>query len=208
VGVVSDAHYNDLRGAIPNAAYLLASQTNEYLTSVEARAQGPTANAGQAVRSVLASIDSRVPVIEMTTLDARVRGLTAPERSVAVLATVFGAAALLLACLGLYGTMSYNVARRTPELGVRIALGAGRGAVLWLVLGEALVIVASGLVVGLPLALITAEQMTRFLYEVSSADLTSHALAAVVLVAVAAVAAWVPARRAASVDPVVALRAD
>jgi predicted permease len=208
VGVVSDAHYNDLRGAIPNAAYLLASQTDEYLTSVEARAEGPAANARQAVRAALASVDSRIPVIEMTTLDARVQGLTAPERSIALLATVFGAVALLLACLGLYGTMSYNVARRTPELGVRIALGAGRRAVLWLVLGDALVIVAAGLVVGLPLALIAAEQMTRFLYDVAPGDLTSYVAAALVLVAVATIAAWLPARRAASVDPVVALRAD
>ena len=203
---MSNAHYNDLRGPIPNAAYLLASQTDEFLTSVEVRADGPPASAKRVVRAVLAAVDSRLPVMEMTTLDARVHGLTAPERSVALLATVFGAVALLLACLGLYGTMSYNVARRTPELGVRIALGAGRGAVLWLVLGEALVIVAFGLMAGLPLALIAAEQMTRFVR--SRPDLTSYALAAGVLVVVAAIAAWMPARRAASVDPVVALRAD
>jgi predicted permease len=208
VGVVSDAHYNDLRGAIPNAAYLLASQTDEYLTSVEVRAEGPAADARQAVRAALASVDARLPVMEMTTLDTRVHGLTAPERSIALLATAFGGVALLLASLGLYGTMSYNVARRTPELGVRIALGAGRRAVLWLVLADALAIVAAGLVVGLPLALVAAEQMTRFLYEVAPVDPASYVAAAAVLVAVAAIAAWLPARRAASVDPVVALRTE
>jgi predicted permease len=208
IGVVSDAHYNDLRGAIPNAVYRLASQTDEFLMSVEARAAVPADVARQTLRSALASVDARVPLIEVTTLDARVRGLTALERSVSLLATAFGLVALVLACLGLYGTMSYNVARRTPELGIRMALGANHLSVLWLVLRDACRIVLTGLAVGLPLAVLAAEQTTEFLYGVAPADLASYSAAAGVLVAIALLAAWLPARRAAAVDPVVALRSE
>jgi len=112
----------------------------------------------------------------------------------------------MLACLGLYGLLAYHVTLRTPELGVRIALGAGRGSVLWLVMRDAFLIVAIGLGVGLPLALIGAQQITRFLYEVAPADVASYSATGALLVAVATLAAWVPARRAASVDPIIALR--
>jgi predicted permease len=208
VGVVSDAHYNDLRGAIPNAAYRLASQSDEYLTSVEVRSSRPADATSRDVRAVLATIDPRLPVLEVTTMATRVRALTAQERSVALLAVAFGVAALFLACLGLYGTMAYSVTRRTPEIGVRIALGADRPAVLWLVMRDALLTIAGGMAVGLPLALFAAQQLTRILYEVGAGDLVSYTGAAVVLLSIASVAAWLPARRAAAVDPMVALRAE
>jgi predicted permease len=208
IGVVSDAHYNDLRGEIPNAAYRLASQNEEYLTSVEVRSSRPLEATSRDLRAALRTIDPRLPVLEVTTLATRVRALTAQERSVALLAAAFGVAALFLACLGLYGTMAYNVTRRTPEIGVRIALGADRPAVLWLVLREALLIVAAGMTVGLPLALLAAQHMTPFLYDVVAGDLFSYAAAVVVLLLIATVAAWLPARRAAAVDPMVALRAE
>ena len=208
VGVVSDAHYNDLRSATPNVAYRLASQSDEYLTSVEVRTSGPANGATNAVRLALAAVDPRIPVMEVSTLDARVRALTMQERTVALLAAVFGLAALLLACLGLYGILAYNVTRRTQELGVRIALGARRGAVLWLVMRDALVIVALGLGIGLPLALLAAQQMTRLLYQVAPADLLSYAAAGLVLVTIAMLAAWIPARKAASVEPIIALRSE
>jgi predicted permease len=208
VGVVSDAHYNDLRGPIPNAAYRLASQSDEYLTSIEVRSSRPADATSRDVRAALAAIDPRLPVLEVSTLATRVRALTAQERSVALLAAAFGVAALFLACLGLYGTMAYSVTRRTPEIGVRIALGADRPAVLWLVMRDALLTIAGGMAVGLPLALLAAQQMTRILYEVGAGDLVSYTGAAVVLLMIASVAAWLPARRAAAVDPMVALRAE
>jgi predicted permease len=208
VGVVSDAHYNDLRSATPNAAYRLASQSEEYLTSVEVRTGGPAAEAAHALRGALAAVDPHIPVMEVSTLDARVRALTGQERTVAVLAAVFGAAALLVACLGLYGILAYHVTRRTPELGVRIALGAGRGAVLWLVMRDALVIVALGLAIGLPLTLAAAQQMTTLLYQVAPVDVISYTAGAVVLATIAALAAWIPARRAAAIEPIVALRSE
>ncbi len=208
VGVVSDAHYNDLRSATPNAAYRLASQSEEYLTSVEVRTSGPATDAAHAVRVALGAVDPRIPVMEVSTLEARVRALTGQERTVALLAAVFGATALLVACLGLYGILAYHVTRRTPELGVRIALGAGRGAVLWLVMRDALVIVALGLAIGLPLTLAAAQQMTRLLYQVAPVDVLSYTAAAVVLVTIATLAAWIPARRAAAIEPIVALRSE
>jgi predicted permease len=208
IGVVSDAHYNDLRSEIPNAAYRLSSQSDEYLTSVEVRSARPLDTTARDVRAVLASIDPRLPVLEVTTMATRVQALTAPERSVALLATAFAVAALFLACLGLYGTMAYSVTRRTPEIGIRIALGAERSAVLWLVMRDALLIVAGGMAVGLPLALVAARHMTQFLYDVAAVDPASYTGAAVVLLVIASLAAWLPARRAAAVDPMVALRAE
>ena len=178
------------------------------LTSVEVRTSGPATDAAHAVRVALGAVDPRIPVMEVSTLEARVRALTGQERTVALLAAVFGATALLVACLGLYGILAYHVTRRTPELGVRIALGAGRGAVLWLVMRDALVIVALGLAIGLPLTLAAAQQMTRLLYRVPPVDVISYTAAAVVLVTIATLAAWIPARRAAAIEPIVALRSE
>ena len=208
VGVVADAHYKDLRGEIPSATYRLASQTDEYLTSVEVCSTQPSETTARDVRAVLASIDPRLPVLEVATMATRVRALTAQERSVALLAAAFGVAALFLACLGLYGTMAYRVMRRTPEIGVRIALGADRPAVLWLVMRDALLMIVGGMAVGVPLALLAAQQLTQFLYEIAAGDLVSYTGAAGVLLVIATVAAWLPARRAAAVDPIVALRAE
>ncbi len=208
VGVVSDAHYRDLRSATPNAAYRLATQTDEFLTSVEVRTSGPAAESINAVRLALAAVDPRLPVMEVSTLETRVRSLTVHERTVALLSAVFGAAALLLACLGLYGILAYDVTRRTPELGVRIALGARRGTVVWLVMRDALVIVGLGLAAGLPLARVAAQQAAGFLYQVTSVDLFSYIVATIILVVIATLAAWIPAHRAASVDPIMALRGD
>jgi predicted permease len=208
IGVVSDAHYNDLRGEIPSATYRLASQTDEYLTSVEVRSSRPLDATIRDLRAALASIDPRLPVLEVTSMTTRVRALTAQERSVALLAAAFGVAALFLACLGLYGTMAYRVTRRTPEIGVRIALGADRRTVLWLVMRDALLMIVAGMAVGVPLALLAAQQLTQFLYEIAAGDLVSYTGAVIVLLVIATAAAWLPARRAAAVDPMAALRAE
>src|SRR5687767_5296514 len=120
----------------------------------------------------------------------------------------FGAVALFLACLGLYGTISYAVTRRTAELGVRMALGAGRGTVQWLILREALTLVGVGLLIGIPLAFLAARAISTLLFGVTPTDLIATGSAVAALVLIAALAAYLPARRASRVDPMLALRAE
>jgi putative ABC transport system permease protein len=127
---------------------------------------------------------------------------------VARLTATFGAVALLLACLGLYGTISYGVARRVTELGVRMALGAGRGDVLWLVIREALVLVGIGGAAGVSLSFLAGRSIGSMLYGVRAVDPASYATGLMLLVAVASLAAYVPAHRASRIDPMVALRKD
>jgi len=130
------------------------------------------------------------------------------ERLLARLTMGFSTVALFLACLGLYGTISYAVTRRTAELGVRIALGASRGAVQWLILREALTLVLIGLLVGLPSAFVVSRTMATLFYGIPPSDLAAHGAAVGTLVVVAALAAYLPARRASRVDPILALRAE
>ena len=174
VGVVSDAHYRDLRSATPNAAYRLASQTDEFLTSVEVRTRGPAAESINAVRLALAAVDPRLPVMEVSTLETRVRSLTVQERTVALSRPSSEPRRSCWPAWGCTALLAYDVTRRTPELGVRIALGARRGTVVWLVMRDALVIVGLGLAAGLPLARVAAQQVAGFLYQVTSVDLFSY----------------------------------
>jgi ABC-type antimicrobial peptide transport system permease subunit len=127
---------------------------------------------------------------------------------IANLTSAFGLVALMLACLGLYGTISYGVARRTTELGVRIALGANRGTVAWLVVREAVTLVAIGAALGLPLAFAASRSVASLLYGVNPMDPASYSLATILLVFVAGVAAYLPAHRASRIDPMVALRSE
>jgi len=208
VGVVRDARYNDLRSETPNVAYHAARQSNEYLEGLEVRASGSASALATSLRRVIADVDPRLPVLEITTLDARVGRMLTQERLLAALTVIFGAMALLLACLGLYGTMAYSVARRTAELGMRIALGATRRDVLFLVLREAILVIAIGLAVGVPLAMWAGGHLDDLLYNVSPLDALSYTSAAMVLAIVAIAAALLPARRAAALEPMRALRAE
>jgi ABC-type antimicrobial peptide transport system permease subunit len=130
------------------------------------------------------------------------------QKLVARLASFFGLLALLLACVGLYGVMSYGVARRTNEIGIRMALGARDQSVLWLVLREALTLVGIGLVIGVLASLLVTKTAESLLYELKPNDPLTIAFATLMLAAVAALAGYLPARRASRVDPMVALRED
>jgi putative ABC transport system permease protein len=208
VGVVRDARYNDLRGETPNAAYHHAVQSNEYLEGLEVRTSGPAASLAADVRRLVSEVDPRLPILDVTTLDSRVDLQLTQERLLAALTVIFGVVALLLACLGLYGTMAYSIARRTAELGVRIALGATRRDVLFLVLREALVVIAFGLAIGVPMAIWAGGRVDQLLYNVSPLDALSYISATLVLAIVAIAAALVPARRAAALEPMSALRTE
>jgi predicted permease len=206
IGVVEDARYADLRRDPPNMAYTITeSVPDEVLSGIEIRTVGRPAAIAQTVRDVLAQAEPRLPLVEVMPLADRVGRGVSQDRMVARLTSIFGGLALLLACLGLYGTVSYGISRRVAELGLRMALGADRGMVLWMVLREALVLVLAGALIGAPLAFAAARSMRALLFNVGAADPISFALGAAILLAVAALAAYLPAYRASRIEPMAAL---
>ena len=158
------------------------------------------------VTKTIAAVEPNLPVNQITTAEERVSDNLNQETVVAQLTSAFGVLALGLACFGLYGVMSYAVSRRTSELGIRMALGAPRSHVLWLVLRESLWLVALGVACGLPLVLIASRVLSSLLFGIGANDPVTVAAATAILVAVAALSGYLPARRAARVDPLVALR--
>jgi ABC-type antimicrobial peptide transport system permease subunit len=145
-------------------------------------------------------------LFEVKTQTEQIEQATFQERLFARLTGLFSTLALLLACVGLYGITSYAVARRTNELGIRLALGAGRGDLLWMVLRESLFPVLAGATIGVPIALATTRYISSELYGIRATDPGTMAVAILTLVAVAGIAGLLPARRATKVDPMVALR--
>ena len=209
IGIARDAHYSSVKGETPNMVYHPASQNAEnYLGSLEIRTDGNPAALVPEIRNVLRQLEPRLPIAGIDTLDARIARTMGSERLMMWLTMAFGGVALFLACLGLYGTISYAVTRRTAELGVRMALGAGRGTVQWLILREALILVGVGLVIGIPLALLAARAMSTLLFGVTPTDPIANGSAVAALLLIAALAAYLPARRASRVDPMLALRAE
>jgi predicted permease len=206
VGVVEDARYNDLRDESLNMAYVLVIQSDRFAGNVQVRAQGNPTALTNAVRNTLRESEPRLVVGTIETLNSRIDRSIGVERLLGWLTTAFGAAALCLACLGLYGTISYAVRRRTAELGIRIALGADRVAVQWLIVREALLLVLVGGAVGLLFAFVAAQALGGLLYAAAPSDPVSYGTAAGVLVVVSAFAAYIPAWRASRVDPLAALR--
>ena len=219
VGVVEDAKYQDARGPAyptfflpflqpikdPTLSFMVASQ---YLGDIELRVQGRPANLEASVRRTLADINPNLTVLEMVPLPEQLARNFNQERLISRLAELYGALALILACVGLYGVTSYSVARRTSEIGIRMALGANRASVLRMILRGAFVQLGLGLVVGVPLALAGGRLMASQLYGVTSNDPWTLGFAAAVLAACALAAAFIPARRAASVEPMRALRVE
>jgi macrolide transport system ATP-binding/permease protein len=170
--------------------------------------QSPPANVDAFVRRTLAGIDPNLTVIDLRSLDAQVAGNFDQERLVARLTTLFGLLALILACIGLYGVMSYFVARRTSEIGIRMALGATRNSVITMVLRGALWQILIGLALGIPASLYAGYLMKSILYGVRSYDPVALTVAPLVLLLCAAFAGFLPARRAATIEPMQALRTE
>ena len=168
----------------------------------------PQQNADELLRRTLASIDPNLTVVEIRTFDAQVAGNFTQDRLVARLTTLFGILSLVLASVGLYGVMSYFVARRTSEIGIRMALGATRSSVLGMVMRSALWQVLVGLVIGIPAALGAGYLMKSLLYGVASYDPLALAGAPLLLALCAVAAGFIPARRAASIEPMRALRIE
>jgi predicted permease len=209
-GVVRDNWYNGIRPSIPPAFFVSYPQTsgNYIVFAVEVRTVGdPTAMAA-AIRRAVSEVDSNVPIFEMKTEQQAVDGLLNRERVFAGLSAIFGTLALLLAAIGLYGVRAYAVARRTAEIGIRMALGADRHRILQMILRETGWLALFGVAIGLGAAYAATRYVQSMLYGIAPSDFTTFAGAAVVLIAVAALAGYLPARRAARVDPMVALRHD
>jgi predicted permease len=206
VGVVEDARYLDIRTAPPNMAYHLAeARPDDVLGDIEIRTAGVPDTLAQTVRDTIAQAEPRLPIVEVVPLSARIDRGTTEDRMVARLTAVFGTLALLLASLGLYGTISYGISRRVSELALRMALGADRRTVLLMVMREALALVVTGLLIGLPMAFAAGRSVAALLFAVNPADPATFAACAAMLLAVAALAAFLPAYRASRIEPMVAL---
>jgi predicted permease len=160
------------------------------------------------LRAAVAGVDPNLPLLQVTTIHDQVSHLISHDELISTLTSLFSLLALLLAAIGLYGVMSYNVARRTNEIGIRLALGAQGANVLKMIMGESLVLLAIGTGVGLPLALIATRLIKQQLFAVDSIDPISFAVALLVVSLMTVIAGWLPARRAAKVDPVTALRCE
>jgi predicted permease len=208
IGLVSDARVNDVREAAPPLIYFPIAQNVGDPDGLELRtAADPQWVAAQA-RQAIADVDPRIPIVKIATLNEAVRDNLTQPRLIARLTAIFGLLASALACLGLYGVMSYSMQRRTSEIGVRLALGSTRPSVLWLVVRETLALAGAGVTVGLALSLAGMRMATSFLFGLSPEDPTVIVVAISLLLLASAVAGFVPAWRAAHIEPVQALRTE
>ncbi len=205
VGVAADARYYSIREAIPPTAFNALAQIRGGAYIVIRSAGDPTRIEAEAPH-VIASLGTLLPSTSVVPLRNQVQDRFKQDRTVAGLSVTFGGLALILACIGLYGTMAYRVSRRTREIGIRVALGAQRSGVLWLVMKECALLVTAGFGIGIPLTLASMRVIASQLFELSPMDPLTIALVSVILVIVAAIAGFVPARRAIRVDPMVALK--
>jgi predicted permease len=211
VGIAAEAHYGGLRRDVPPILYLPYGQTafpplGQVTFAV--RTDADPLQYASIVRDIVRRADSRVPVMRMRTQTEEIEQALNQEILFARLCMAFALLALVMACIGLYGTMAYGVTRRTPEIGIRIALGAGQGTVMWMVLREVCALAAVGLMISLPIALLASRLVQSFLYEVEPNDPYVIVSAVGVLALAALLAASGPARRAARISPGLALRAD
>jgi macrolide transport system ATP-binding/permease protein len=208
VGVSRNARYESLKQDIPVVTYLPFSQNLMSLSQrvYELRAAGNPLSLSQTIRQAVQQADARVPVHDLVTQENRIDQTISQERTFAMLCGCFASLAVLIACVGLYGSMVYSVARRTNEIGIRMALGAERRRLIWMVLREVLAMAAAGLVIGLSAAVATSHVLESFVFQVKTNDPLVLALAAITLLGAALLAGYGPARRASRVDPLTALR--
>jgi predicted permease len=209
VGVVGDIKSNDARDKPEPTVYRPIIQIQEqgaYNATIMIRTTSDPTPLTPQVRQMLNQIDDKLPIFGVTTLDAQLRENLDQERLIARLVSFFGALALILACIGLYGVMAQGVARRTSEIGIRMALGARGGNIAWMILRETLYLVLAGLVIGVPAALVGAKLISAQLFGMKPTDPLTLIGASVVLTIVALLAGYLPARRASRVNPLNALR--
>ena len=208
IGVSKTARYNSLKQDVPPVAYIPYSLKFRPLGQMtyEVRAVGDPLGLAASVRQVVHEADPRVPLSGIGTQTARIEQTISQERTFATLCTCFAALAALIACVGLYGTMAYNVARRTAEFGIRVALGAERQRLVWMVMRQVVLMGIAGLGLGLFIALTVSHVVASFLFQLKPNDPFVLVGTTLILLVAILVAGYAPARRAARVDPWTALR--
>lgn len=203
VGVVGDAKYNSLRREVNSTVYIPSTGGN---VNFELRTAIGSSSIIPAVRNVVSAFNDNLPIFYIHTQSESIDQLLFQERLIARLSSLFGALALVLACVGLYGLLSYEVTRRTHEIGIRMALGAARRNVLAMIVGQGMVLTAVGVAIGVAAAMGVTRYLSSVLFEVHADDPITLFAVAIFLLLVALAACYVPARRATHVDPMVALR--
>ena len=206
VGVAGNSRYNTLRGDAVPAVYEPYRPGTTIHFAI--RTAMDSSRLAEEVRRAVASVDPAVPVTEFHTQTALIDRLLRTERLLGFVSAAFGLVALALAAIGLGGLLAYAVARRTSEIGVRMALGARAGDVIGMVLRESLWMVVVGILIGLPCAFAIGRTLRSALFRLEPLDPSTSALSVAALLAVALAAAWIPARRAASIDPILALKEE
>lgn len=208
VGVVADSRFYDVHEpARPMVYYSLWQQPSPTIEAVLRTSANPFTIAA-AVRHAFRQINPRLPILNTTSLDEQIERSLDQQRVIAILCIVFGGLALVLASVGIYGTLAYSVAGRTKEIGIRMAVGAQRRNLTWLVLRDLVILTSAGLVIGLPLGLTGTRWLKSFLFGVAPVDPVALGSALLLLMTVALVAGYLPARRAARIDPMQALRQE
>jgi predicted permease len=208
VGVVRDAKYNSVRDDAPATMYVPYTQGPIGGMAFEVRTAGDPSAAVASIREAVRQADANVPLMNVATQMEAIETRFAQERLFAQAYALFGGLALLVAAVGLFGVMSYSVSRRVTEIGVRMALGARRLDVVRMILRESIVLVAAGIAAGITAALASSRLIAALLFGLQPTDPATIGLAVLLLLAVSALAGYLPARRAARVDPMVALRTE
>ena len=210
IGVVKDSKHDSLREQASRFIYLPIPQSVDRINrmALAVRCTGNALTFAAPVRREVLSVRSTVLINNVSTIEKQIQQSLSRERLVTALSTAFGALALVLACIGLYGILAYAVTRRTNEIGIRMALGATRSGTIWLILREALTLAVSGIAIGLPSVLLLARITKALLYGVEAFDLPAFACAVVLLLVFTVIAGFVPARRASLLDAMSALRCE
>jgi putative ABC transport system permease protein len=208
VGVVGDVRHQDLQTAAKPTIYWPPARFQYPFMTVAVRTSGDPRSMASSVVSALHQLDANVPAADLRTMETVVEQSLAERRLTMLLLTIFAGVALVLAAVGIYGVISYSVTQRTQEIGIRMALGAERGRVLRMVVGQAMALALAGVVTGAIGAWFLTRLMQKLLFGVSPSDPMTFLAVSALLAAVAALAASVPGLRATRVDPVVALRAE
>jgi putative ABC transport system permease protein len=205
VGVVRDGKYRSLREEATLCLYQPFLMNYRHQMNLLVRTESEPQSLLPAVRNLVAALDRRLPVFNVRTLEEQIRAATAQERAVATLTSMLGALALLLATIGIYGVMAYAITQRTREIGLRMALGAQRADVIRLVIGQGMLLVLIGVVIGLAASFALTRLLDSLLFGVRPTDPLTFVGIAVLLAVAAMIACWIPARQAAKVDPLTAL---
>jgi predicted permease len=209
IGVVKDSKYNSVDEApLPMAYYPYTQSSGVTHMEVEVRTVGSPLALLDSIRQAVRSLDPDLPLESPTTQQAEFEHSYQSQQMFSRLSSFFGLLAAFLVVIGLYGTLSYRVSRRTAEIGVRMALGAARSSVLWMLLRESLVVAALGLALGVPVAFFSSRVMESLLYNLKPHDPVTFLVSVVVVILVSLAASFLPARRAAAIEPMEALRAE